>query len=338
MQPYRVLILLSLILLHAPASASGQTSLSIPGSSEAAPFRTYGLTSPLTEAISKPDAERQVTGVSAPMIPDPDTYLAPPGTASGQPWRLITDTRFDATVLPSQGNNGLVINDLEFASTLNYNLGLVPLKITPYAAVHLWSAGTAAPFLYLYDLNVEFAWRPRLAQWLFLDLAVTPGLYTDCKNVTAESFQMRGRGLAIVAFSPQLQLAGGAMYVNRNRSKVLPAGGVIWQPSDDTRYFLVFPQPKVSHRFVAIKDTQLWIYVAGEFGGGRWEVERAPGLNDSLDYTDLRVVLGIEAVQAERVRGHIELGYVFNRRVNFAGASSDFQPQSTMMLRAGLRF
>jgi hypothetical protein len=275
---------------------------------------------------------------ASPMIPDPDRFPVPPATAPVQPWRLITDSRFDFTSLPGRSVLDVNMIDMELASTLNFDMPLAPLKITPYVAAHFWNVLDANPFLYLYDLNVEFAWRPRLAEWLFVDLAVTPGLYTDFKNVTGESFQMRGRAVAIFAFSEQLQVAAGAMYVNRNHVKVLPAGGVIWNPSEDTRCFLVFPQPKISHRFCNFGATQIWGYVAGEFGGGRWEVERAPGVNDSLDYTDWRVILGLESVQAEHVRWHLEFGYVFNRRVNYANVPTDITLPSTAMVRVGLRY
>jgi hypothetical protein len=187
-------------------------------------------------------------------------------------------------------------------------------------------------------MSLEIGWRPRLARWLFADLAVTPGVYTDFKDVSPESFMMRGRGLAVVAFSPQWQVVLGAIYVNRNKTKFLPAGGVIWNPSEDTRCCLVFPQPKVSHRLTTIANVPLWSYVAGEFGGGRWSVERASGTTDSLDYTDLRVNLGLEAVLANGWKGHVEAGYVFDRRVNFTSDTPDFRPPDTVMLRAGLSY
>jgi phospholipase/lecithinase/hemolysin len=295
------------------------------------------------------DTERQVIETSAPMIPTPDSYPASPAPSSLQPtpWRLFHELKFDATWLPRGGSNGLGMTDLELATTLNVPLaeGWAPLMITPYAAAHFWAAPTGIGALgstslpaSLYDMNVEFAWRPRLAQWLFADLAVTPGLYTDFKDVNGDSFQMRGRGLAIVAFSQELQLVAGGMYVNRNKTKFLPAGGVIWTPSQDTRCFLVFPQPKVSHRLTTIGVTEFWGYVTGEFGGGRWEIERANGVADSIDYTDLRVMLGIESVHAQRVKAHLEVGYVFARRVNFASDTPDYKPQDTVMLRAGFRF
>ena len=44
---------------------------------------------------------------------------------------------------------------------------------------------------------------------------------------------------AIVAFSPELQLAAGVLYINRLHAKIMPAGGVIWRPNEDTRYELL---------------------------------------------------------------------------------------------------
>jgi hypothetical protein len=295
-----------------------------------------------------PAGERQPTALASPspQIANPDNYPAAPAAAppSPQPWRIFPETRFDATWLPGGGSRGLGITDLELATTLKID-GWAPLTLTPYAAAHYWSAPSglgklAAPDLpsNLYDLNVELAWRPRLAEWLFADLAVTPGLYTDFKEVNGDSFMLRGRALAIVAFSQQLQLAAGGMYVNRNKTKFLPAGGVIWNPSEDTRCFLVFPQPKVSHRFTTVGETPLWGYVAGEFGGGRWEIERANGVADSIDYTDLRMMVGVESVHVLGLKGHVEVGYVFSRRVNFLSDTPDYKPQNTLMLRAGIRY
>jgi hypothetical protein len=333
---YRVPFMLSLFLFYTPSLAWGQAPPNRPVSSEAFPFRFDGEGGPTTETTSGADAERQVSGTSSPFIANPDSYPAPVPAASAQTSRIIQDFRIDATVLPSSVKNGLTMTDLEFAMPMKVD-GWVPLAITPYVAAHYWTVPTL-PRLSLYDLNVEFAWHPRLANWLFADVAVTPGFYSDFEHVNADSFQMRGRAMAIVALSENLQFVGGAMYVNRLKTKVLPAGGVIWNPSEDTRLFLVFPQPKVSHRFTTIGNLQIWGHVAGEFGGGRWGVERAPGINDSLDYTDLRLILGLDMVRANLLHGHIDVGYAFNRHVNFAGDPFEYTIPSTIMLRAGIHF
>jgi hypothetical protein len=260
---------------------------------------------------------------------------------------LLLQGKFDLTWLAGGGSQGLQITDLESSTTLSVPLaeGWDPLTLTPYAAAHFWQGprgnGTAATVdlpSNLYDLNCEIGWRPRLARWLFADLAVTPGVYSDFKDVNADAFQMRGRGLAIVAFSPEFQVVAGGMYVNRNKTKFLPAGGLIWNPNEDTRCFLVFPAPKISRRLTTIGTMPLCGYVAGEFGGGRWSVERANGAIDSLDYTDLRVILGLESVLARGVKGHLEVGYVFARRVNFTSDTPDVKPPDTVMLRAGFSY
>jgi hypothetical protein len=259
------------------------------------------------------------------------------------PLPLVEAIRFDATWLPDLGKQGLGVTELELGTTLLVPcLGdAAPLRFTPGFATRLWdgpssSAGVGRPDMppQTYDLYLDCGWRPRLARWLFADLGITPGLYTDFREVNADSFRLRGRGLAIVAFSEQLQLMAGVLYVNRNNTKVLPAGGLVWSPDERTRCELVFPQPKISRQLVAAEARQVWGYVAGEFGGGAWTIERAGGYGDSVDYRDIRVFLGLEWREAGH-KGRIEMGYVFNRRLDYVSATPNFDPRATLMLRAG---
>lgn len=257
---------------------------------------------------------------------------------SPSPSPLFQQLKFDYTWLPALGTNRLQINDVELNTTVAVPLvdGWVPLLISPGGAAHFWD-GPDLPSS-LYDAYVEIGWRPRLAKWLFADVAVTPGIYSDSKEFKFENVQMRGRGLAIVAFSPQLQVAAGALYVNRNKTKILPAGGVIWNPDDDTKLNFLFPQPKLAHRLTMIGDTEWWGYLSGEFGGGRWSIEQNDGSVAFIDYTDIRVLLGVEWLVSHGVKGHVEVGYVFDRRVNFTSDIPDDKPGSTLMLRAGFGF
>ena len=270
---------------------------------------------------------------------------ADPGVAPVDP--VLQHFRFDCTWLPGENSgNGLEINDVDGSVTLAAPLGqgLAPLLFTPGGGLHFWdrprsaAAGAVQLPKSLFDSYVEVGWRPRLAEWLFADLAVTPGVYSDFRDVSGRSFQMRGRGLAIVAFSPQLQVALGALYVNYNHTKLLPAGGVIWNPNDDTRLLLLFPQPKLSHRLGAWGDAELWGYLKGEFGGGRWSIERADGSPDSMDYMDARALVGLERVTPGGMSSHMEVGYVFSRRVTFASGAPDVTPDATVLLRVGLAY
>jgi hypothetical protein len=259
------------------------------------------------------------------------------------PLPLVEAIRFDAAWLPDLGKHGLGVTEMELSTTLLVPCfgDAAPLRLTPGFATRLWdgpdsSTGAGRPDMppETYDLYLDFGWRPRLARWLFADMGITPGLYTDFREVNGDSFRLRGRGLAIVAFSEQLQLMAGALYVNRNKTKLLPAGGLLWTPDERTRFELVFPQPKISRQLSATETRQLWGYVAGEFGGGAWTVERAGGYGDSVDSSDIRVFLGLEWREAGH-KGRVEIGYVFNRRLDYVSATPEYHPGDTLMLRVG---
>ncbi len=191
---------------------------------------------------------------------------------------------------------------------------------------------------HVYDASLDVGWRPRLARWLFADLGVTPGLYGDFRRIDSHTFRPRGRAIAIVAFSPQLQVAAGVLYINRLHPKIMPAGGIIWSPNEDTRYELLFPQPKGTWRLLTTGTTQWWGYLAGEFGGGTWSVVRADGRPDVVDYRDLRLLAGMEWRTPTGFKAHVEVGYAFQRELRFISATPEFAPDHTVLLRAGVGF
>jgi hypothetical protein len=282
--------------------------------------------------------------------PQPGTPAAPVPTDTAPPaapgFELLS--KFDYTFLPGGGKDGFGTQDVEASARFTIPLGdYAPLRITPGGAVRFWEGPVSGPFFFgpdlpaqVYDLYLDIAWRPRPAEWLFLDLAFTPGLYTDFRNVDSSAFRPRGRALAIVALSEQFQFVLGALYTNRLRTTVLPAGGVIWSPSEDTKFTLVFPAPKVSRRFLTTEDgTKWWGYLAGEFGGGTWAIRRE-GFDDTVDYSDLRVLAGVEAVRPGGASFHTEVGFAFERRIRTDSGlpAGDFTPNDAFVLRAGLSF
>jgi hypothetical protein len=313
-------------------------SLSIPvwGQASNPPLSpTQGAANAVEEGLRPTSASGTDLNYTPPatLLPEVSDHAESP-----PPRHLLQLLTLDYTWLPGAPPNGLQIGDEELNAVVEVPLvdGWAPLRICPGMAVHFWD-GPGLPSR-LYDAYVEIGWRPRLAEWLFTDLAVTPGVYSDFTDFRSEKLQMRGRGLAIVAFSPQLQLAAGALYVNRNKTKVLPAGGVIWNPNDDTKLNFVFPQPKLAHRLATSRNIEWWGYLSGEFGGGRWSVEQTDDSVMFLDYSDVRVILGAEWIYRHGLKGQLEAGFVFDRRVNFTSDIPDFKPGNTLMLRAGFDF
>ena len=69
-----------------------------------------------------------------------------------------------------------------------------------------------------------------------------------------------------------------------------------------------------------------------------WSVGQGEGPAAFLDYTDIRVLLGMEFKAPQGWNGHVEVGYVFDRKINFASDGPDFNLGNTLMLRAGFGF
>jgi hypothetical protein len=190
----------------------------------------------------------------------------------------------------------------------------------------------------LYAAYLDFAWFPHCYDWLGGELGVRPGIWSDFKNTDSDSIRILGRALGTVALSPNLDVRFGVVYLDRLNVKILPAGGFYYRPTPDWDMYLVFPNPKVRKFISAIGNTKWWWYVAGEYGGGSWTVERQT-TNDRIDYNDIRVIGGLEWETQTHIRGHVELGYVFDREIIFdSGDPPNFKPDDTIMLRTGISF
>jgi hypothetical protein len=263
---------------------------------------------------------------------------AGPGVAPGE--RLLQQITGEWTWIDGGGEE-FDLNTVEISGTLSvpFYYGVAPLLLTPGAAVHFLD-GPKPPLgpdlpPRVYDAYVDVGWRPQITQWLAVDVGVRPGVFSDFEDFESESFRIKGRGLAIFTVSPRAQIVAGVIYLDRIKVKLLPAGGLIWMPDEDSRYEILFPRPKLAQRITTYQNIDVWAYLAGEYGGGSWSVEDVPG-SDAFDYNDLRVAVGLELISFTGMRGHFEFGYVFDREIVFDGPTADFKPDDALMLRAGI--
>lgn len=262
--------------------------------------------------------------------------------------KLELHPRSEATQLLNFGNRGLGITEME--AKLRFDVPFLkdesPIKITPGAVARWFEGpvsppGTPRPDLppWVTDFYVDFTWRPRPAKWLFIDWKLTPGYYSDLVNTGSDGFLLRGHGAAIVALSEKFQFVVGVAYVNRFNYKVVPAGGIRWVPNENTEVRLIAPAPRISHRIIARGDTNVRVYVTGEYGGGLWAIRRANGQNDAVDYSDLRVLAGIEAELPGERRWYAEFGYAFDRRIDYVSdVPGNFRPSDSLIFRLGFAY
>ena len=261
--------------------------------------------------------------------------------------RFLQQLSFEHTWLAGERKpQRLSINRTELAATFGlpifYNPD-TPLLVTPGFAFN-WLAGPVGPDADLppriYDAYLDAAWHPRFTDWFHADLGFRTGVWTDFDSVNSDSVRYLGRGLAVLAFSPRFDLLAGVWYIDRNNIKLLPAGGVHWRPNAEWDAYIVFPNPKIRKRCVSIGTSQWWWYAAGEYGGGRWTITRDDGRPDDIDINDLRVIFGFEWETQTQARGHVEVGYVWNREIIYDRTRDParYKLDDTIMVRAGIDF
>jgi len=234
-----------------------------------------------------------------------------------------------------------------FAVPMFYNTE-TPLLITPGFASN-WLQGPIGdpagvprgPDLppRVYDAYLDVAWHPRISETIGIELGARTGVWTDFDNVSSDSVRILGRGLARVALTPHLDILFGAVYLDRVRIKLLPAGGFYYRPTPEWDMYIVFPNPKLRKHFTSVGNSEWFWYAAAEYGGGSWTVDRA-GTSDRIDINDIRMMFGLEWETQTQIRGHIALGYVWDREILFADTlmPAEFTPDDTIMVRGGIDF
>lgn len=191
----------------------------------------------------------------------------------------------------------------------------------------------------LNEVYVDFMWLPTFVHRHTLMLAVAPSYYSDFEANHDNAFRLTGKALWIYDLRPEeLQLVAGVLYLNRDNIRLLPAGGLIWCPSDWAKFELIFPKPKLAMRMNVGPGFEDWVFGAAEFGGNTWAIERADGTPDNVTLFDYRLLAGVERRRDGGAGIRLEGGYVFGRTVEYSSGVGNFDPPGSFMVRAGVTF
>jgi hypothetical protein len=298
-----------------------------------------------------------------PVLPPPSPWgpqygWNPPGSVFdggyGQPQfvRFCQGPRFRHAWL--SGNNdadSLMIHDSDFSIAFaipNFGFSNQPLYLMPSFSLHQWHGprppSTADLPALAYSAFLDSGWQSDPARILGAELGLRVGVFSDFDTTNSDSLRVMGRGIGRIRLTPQLTFKLGAIYLDRVKVKILPAGGLLWQPNPGARFDLFFPEPKLAQYLSTVGTSDLWWYVGGYYGGGSWTVTRANNREDEIDINDIRLVLGVEWGRNEMLRdgrrvGFFEVGYVFDRELIFRHSPADnLSLQDTFMLRAGIGY
>ncbi len=193
---------------------------------------------------------------------------------------------------------------------------------------------------HLYVANTSFLWRKEWNERWGSILIVTPSVRTDFKSDDS-GFRMFGLALAQWNWVPEiLQISFGAVYLGRqDLPTLLPAVGLVWTPTPQWKYDLLFPRPKISYQLW--KEgcrAETWAYLSSDLGGNTWSVERTDGSDDVLSMKDYRLLLGVERVIEGGGGLFIETGYAFGRKLHYEVGGERANLSDAWVIQAGLRF
>ena len=254
-----------------------------------------------------------------------------------QPWVEWHKVSLLSQTIPGDGSNGLGITSFDLRGTLKFARFPV-LFVTPRAGLHFLNGPSSTDLpARLYDFSVEAdLYVPVNDRWT-LNFAAAPSVFSDLQ-ATQNAFRMVGRGMAFYRWSPQLQLAGGFVYLGRKDIAALPAAGFIYTPSDDMKYDIMFPKPRISYRYHHTSERERWVYASGELGGGSWAVRRTSGVDDVASYRDFQLLLGIEQKQTKALNWQFEGGFVFGRKLKYLSKLGDTSLPTATVLRVVLSY
>jgi hypothetical protein len=220
-----------------------------------------------------------------------------------------------------------------------------PLYLTPGFSFNLLDWPTGLPPLpgplpnSVFGAYLDTEWNPRLGPALATELSLRIGVYSDFKKLNSDSLQIRGRAVGVLTIQEDaIFLKAGVIYLGREHVSLLPTVGLVFMPTSDTRFDLVFPDPKLAVHLNTLNTVDVWGYLRAEYGGGSWTIDMG-GSVIQADYNDVRIAVGLEFQdKGENLfDGHFELGYAVDREIYTLGAPL-YEPDSMIFVGAGLSF
>lgn len=187
---------------------------------------------------------------------------------------------------------------------------------------------------------LDFGWQTDPNQIIGGELGVRVGAYTDFDTFNEDSIRVMGKGLIAFRLTPASTLKAGVYYLDRDSIKLLPAGGLLWQPDPYTRFDIFFPEPKFAKYWRTIGTQDVWWYLAGEYGGDSWTVTRASNVEERVDINQIGVTFGFEWGRSDLIRtgqrrAFIEAGVVFDRELRYEISDDDRDLNEAFMIRGG---
>lgn len=198
----------------------------------------------------------------------------------------------------------------------------------------------------LYEYSTGLSWIKRFNERWMLRTILGVNYATDNQNTSSDSWRFTGGAFAIYQKTPQLSWTFGAIALGRSDLPVVPAIGAVWLPHPGTRVDFILPNPKVNFLMQDDGRRQQWTYLGAGINGNTWGYERPTFGDDTLTYSDVRVVAGWESrpsapANQPFVPGRkfgLEIGYAFSRDLEFERDAIEVGLEDAVIFRISTRY
>ena len=195
----------------------------------------------------------------------------------------------------------------------------------------------------LFDIFWNTRFKAETDYGFGIDANFKMGLFTDFEDSVREGWRFPGRVLAYSDFwtvENTGRIVAGFEYLDLEQTEILPAGGVIFEPNPDTQIDLYFPRPQIRLRVDQEESGDQWLYFRGEYHGSAWAIERTAGNADLVSLTEYRATVGLESIPSDKEESSsfLEVGFLFNRDLEYRSGVGNFQPNDTIVIRLGSRY
>ena len=222
------------------------------------------------------------------------------------------------------------------------NFGLLEWTSDPYldrddesgftAAMNItWLTGpTTIPLSpRVYDFCVGYQTRQQWTPQFSYDLAASVGIFSDFEGSARDGIRFPGHAVGMFHLNHSADLVFGADFLDRDDISVLPVVGFSLRSDmcPQLRMDLIFPRPRIEFN---LSDSKR-LYLAGQLGGGTWDVDN--GVDLVATYRDYRLMLGFESADSDGSTSGLEFGYVFERQLEVRGQQGHTQFDDAFMLR-----
>ena len=205
--------------------------------------------------------------------------------------------------------------DLKFAFSLHWLNGPVAVPLPPR----------------LYDLSLNYQRRGEINEYLSYDVATSIGLYTDFEDSAREGLRFPAHAVTALHANQEIDLIFGIDFLDRDDYSLLPVLGLSMHSTSirGLRMDLIFPRPRIEYAW----DSDTRSYISGQLGGGTWDIELPDSSQDVVTVREYQIAVGTESLNDDGDLVAFELGWVFNRAVEFRTLPGTFDLGDTVLLQ-----